>query len=66
VVRVKLRAGSTEKKITLHAKPGPWKRLLIQIWPRQRAVVQWPPESSFSETGTTLDQLSQRFGLGRR
>jgi hypothetical protein len=64
VLRVKRREGGTVEKITLHPTPGPWNRLLIQLCPRQRAVVQWPPASSFSETGTTLDQLSRRFGRG--
>lgn len=64
VVRVKCRAGSTMKRIKLESKPGPWNRLLIPLWPRQRAVVQWPPAFSLSETGTSLEQLSERLGLG--
>jgi hypothetical protein len=61
VLRVKLRQDSKVKTATLHIRPGPWVRSLIQIWPEESALVQWPPASSFSETGTTLEELNRRF-----
>lgn len=42
-------------------KPGPWRQMLLEIWPRAPAVVQWPPLRSFSDAGTTLEDLSARF-----
>ena len=64
VLRVKRSKDSAVKTVTLHPKPGPWERLLTQIWSPRRAVVQWPPAASFSETGTTLDNLNERYGRG--
>ena len=61
VLRLKLRQEDIVKTIKLAIKRGPWTRSLVQIWPRRNAVVQWPPHASFSESGTTLDQLSERF-----
>lgn len=45
----------------VHVKSGPWNQSLIQIWPLQNAVVRWPPRLSFSDYGTTPDELNQRF-----
>jgi hypothetical protein len=64
VLRIKFREDSAVKSVTLHPKPGPWESLLTQIWPPRRAAVQWPPAASFSETGTTLDDLNERYGRG--
>jgi hypothetical protein len=64
VLRVTRRDDSAVKRVTLHPKPGPWKRLLLQVWSPQSVVVQWPPAASFSETGTTLDDLNERYGHG--
>jgi len=35
---------------------APWGKLLLQIWPNPRASASWPPDLSFSDTGS--------FGLG--
>jgi len=47
--------------LTLHLKPGPWNRGLIQIWPITASRVLWPPSLSFSDAGTSFEQLRKRF-----
>jgi hypothetical protein len=64
VLRVKRRENSAPGITTIHPRQGPWGQLLSQVWPSRRAVVQWPPPASFSEAGTTLDDLSERFATG--
>lgn len=49
-------------RLDVRQRPGPWSRALIRIWPPQRPSVSWPPRSSFSDSGTRLDQLAERFG----
>jgi len=61
VLRVVRNPNSSAKKATLQPQPGPWSQSLLQIWPRRRDEVRWPPASSFSDRGVTLDALSRRF-----
>jgi len=45
----------------VHLKPGPWNRSLIQVWPIRRRLAPWPPPRSFSDHGTSFEELSKRF-----
>jgi hypothetical protein len=51
--------------MTVHLKPGPWNRSLIQIWPARQRLASWPPPLSFSDHGTSFEELSKRFVLQR-
>jgi hypothetical protein len=41
-IRFKPEFEHTPLRLTLHLKPGPWDRGLIQIWPTLSARVAWP------------------------
>jgi hypothetical protein len=44
--------------------PGPWARLLIQVWPTERKI-QWPPPYSFSDGHPfPFPALIKRFSMG--
>lgn len=48
-------------RFTFEARPGPWRESLFRIWPTTHSRVVWPPQGSFSDMGTTLDDLTKRF-----
>jgi hypothetical protein len=48
-------------------KFGNWDEKLIQIWPIQKPVVQWPPKISFTNGGPEgIAYLLDRWRLGEQ
>jgi hypothetical protein len=51
----------------LPCKMGNWNASLVQIWPIQKSIVQWPPKVSFTSGGPHgLAYLSERWRMGQK
>jgi hypothetical protein len=51
------------ENLRLHIREGPWKTKLIQAWPIEKDLLNWPPPASFSDDDG-LSDLRRRFAVG--
>jgi len=61
VFTLRLKPEFKGRSVRLNIKPGPWNQSLAQIWPIKRRFAKWPPSLSFSNSGTSFEELSKRF-----
>lgn len=61
VLTVRLLAGLQPQGMRLRDTRRGWGSKLVSLWPHVPGF-DWPPKRSFSAGGTSIDDLSKRFG----
>jgi hypothetical protein len=54
-------------QIPLEENPGEWGKALTAIWPPKHAIVNWPPDASFTNGGSSgYAYLLERWRVGNK